>query len=78
MEKEVFYDSPIFGPLTKEEYQQFVTALKDRPVSYMAFETLYWCGLRLGELLALTPADFDFENKIIYVTGMCFRLHRWR
>ena len=34
----------------------------------MAFETLYWCGLRLGELLALTPADFDFENKIIYVT----------
>ena len=53
---------------TKEEYQQFVTALKDRPVSYMAFETLYWCGLRLGELLALTPADFDFGNKIIHIT----------
>ena len=53
---------------TKEEYQQFVATLKDRPVSYMAFETLYWCGLRLGELLALTPADFDFENKIIHVT----------
>ena len=34
----------------------------------MTFETLYWCGLRLGELLALTPADFDFENKIIHVT----------
>jgi integrase len=45
---------------TKEEYQLFVSALKDRPASYMAFETLYWCGLRLGELLALTPADFDF------------------
>ena len=34
---------------TKEEYLQFVAALKDRPVSYMAFETLYWCGLRLGD-----------------------------
>lgn len=53
---------------THEEYQRFIVALKDRPISYMAFETLYWCGLRLGELLALTPADFDFENKIIHVT----------
>ena len=33
-----------------------------------AFETLYWCGLRLGEMLALTPADFDFERKIIHIT----------
>ena len=23
-----------------------------------AFEILYWCGVRMGELLALTPADF--------------------
>jgi len=42
--------------------------LKGKPASYYAFETLYWCGLRLGEMLALTPADFDFERKIIHVT----------
>ena len=40
---------------TNNEYRQFINALKDRPASFMAFETLYWCGLRLGEMLALTP-----------------------
>ena len=42
--------------------------MMDKPVSYYAFEVLYWCGLRLGELLALTPADFDFSKETISVT----------
>ena len=25
----------------------------DKPLSYYAFEMLYWCGVREGELLAL-------------------------
>ena len=58
-----------------EEYLQFITAMKDRPASFMAFETLYWCGLRLGELLALTPEDFDFEHKIIHVTKSYQRIN---
>ena len=29
--------------------------------SYHAFEILYWCGIRLGELLALTAEDFDYS-----------------
>ena len=53
---------------TKEEYLQFIESLKGKPASYYAFETLYWCGLRLGEMLELTPADFDFERKIIHIT----------
>lgn len=53
---------------TKEEYQQFSAAIKDRPSSFIAFEILYWCGLRLGELLALTPSDFDFEKSILVIT----------
>ena len=53
---------------TKDEYLQFIETLKGKPASFYAFETLYWCGLRLGEMLALTPADFDFERKIIHVT----------
>lgn len=40
---------------TKEEYLKFAEAIMDRPISYYAFEILYWCGIREGELLALTP-----------------------
>ena len=53
---------------TKEEYLQFSTAIKDRPASFIAFEILYWCGLRLGELLELTLNDLDFEENIVSVT----------
>ena len=30
-------------------------------------EILYWCGIRLGELLALTAEDFDFEKKTLRI-----------
>ena len=39
---------------TKDEYLKFADAMMDKPVSYYAFEVLYWCGLRLGEMLALS------------------------
>ena len=52
---------------TKAEYQKFAEAMMDKPLSYYAFEMLYWCGIREGELLALTPADFDFENQTVTI-----------
>ena len=33
---------------TKEEYLKFAGAMMDKPLSYYAFEMLYWCGLREG------------------------------
>lgn len=48
---------------TKEEYKKFSFEMMDKPVSFYAFEMLYWCGIREGELLALTADDFDFEKK---------------
>ena len=30
---------------TKEEYLQFSEVMKDKPVSYYAFEVLYWTGM---------------------------------
>ena len=42
---------------TREEYTKFSEAMMDKPLSFYAFEVLYWCGIREGELLALTPAD---------------------
>ena len=46
-----------------------------QPVSYYAFEMLYWCGIREGELLALTPADFDFEAGTVKISKSYQRLH---
>ncbi|MCD7783157.1 MAG: site-specific integrase [Firmicutes bacterium] len=53
---------------TKEEYLKFAYAIMDKPLSYYAFEMLYWCGIREGELLALVPADFDFEKNTVSIT----------
>ncbi len=52
---------------TQEEYQKFAFAVMDKPVSYYAFEMLYWCGIREGELLALTAGDFDFERGTVTI-----------
>jgi len=53
---------------TKEEYMKFAEAMMDKPRSYYAFEMLYWCGIRSGELLALTSADFDFEKQTVTIS----------
>ena len=60
---------------TKAEYQRFAEAMMDKPLSYYAFEMLYWCGIREGELLALTPADFDFEAGTVKINKSYQRLH---
>jgi len=39
---------------TVEEYTKFSNEIMDKPVSYYAFQMLYWCGIREGELLVLT------------------------
>ena len=52
---------------TKEQYLKFAEAMMERPIYYYAFEVLYWTGVREGELLALTPEDFDFEGKMLRI-----------
>ena len=61
---------------TKEEYLRFSDAMMDKPQSYYAFQLLYWCGIREGELLALTPADFDLEKGVLSITKSYQRLGR--
>ena len=60
---------------TKEEYLKFAEVMMDKPLSFYAFEMLYWCGIREGELLALTPADFDFEKCTVSITKSYQRLN---
>ena len=52
---------------TKEEYLKYAESMMDKPRSFYAFELLYWTGIRSGELLALTPSDFDFENQTLRI-----------
>ena len=60
---------------TKEEYKKFAFEMMDKPVSFYAFEMLYWCGIREGELLALTSADFDFDKETVTINKSYQRLH---
>ena len=60
---------------TKDEYKKFADEMMDKPVSYYAFEMLYWCGIREGELLALTAGDFDFDKGTVTINKSYQRLH---
>lgn len=59
---------------TQDEFQAFLECVADKPISYYAFEMLYWTGIREGELLALTPADFNFEKKTLWINKSYQRL----
>lgn len=61
---------------TQEEYKKFSYEMMDKPVSYYAFEMLYWCGIREGELLALTPSDFDFKRQTVSITKSYQRINK--
>lgn len=52
---------------TQDEFKTFIDAVMNKQVSYMCFMLLYWTGIRLGELLALTASDIDFDKKAISI-----------
>lgn len=59
---------------TVEEFRKFIDSVMNKRLSYMAFMTLYWTGMRLGELLALNPKDVDLEKRTISITKSYQRL----
>lgn len=61
---------------TKEEFSDFADSVMDKQDSYTAFTTLFWTGMRIGELLALTPADINFEEKTISISKSYQRIKR--
>lgn len=60
---------------TTDEYERFAEYAMEMPEYYYAFEVLYWCGLREGEMLALTSNDIDLKNNTISVTKTYLRLN---
>lgn len=64
---------------TIEQYKAFYAVLCEHtksPVPRMAFQVLFYCGLRIGELLALTAGDIDLDNKIIHINKSLQRIHK--
>ena len=60
---------------TYDEYIAFREGIKDKPLSYICFQVLYWTGMREGELLALTATDIDLIAKQIDINKTYQRLH---
>ena len=61
---------------TQEEYLAFSEAMKSKPISFYAFEILYWTGIREGELIALEVGDFDFKKKTLTINKSLQRINK--
>ena len=48
-----------------EEYLMFINAINPNTEEYLLFELLYIGGLRVGEVLPLTPMDFNFKENTL-------------
>lgn len=60
-------DAPEVTIWDVDAYRKFQSCIEEKPVLYYAFEVFFWCGVRLGELLALTPNDIDFQKKTLNI-----------
>lgn len=52
---------------TRDEFEKFIEVFEEKPMSKVMLEILFWTGIRSGELLALTLADFDFESSTMCI-----------
>ena len=58
---------------TLEEYRTFISQIEYGTKYYLIFEILFWTGMRVGELLALTKEDINFESNEIHITKTYYR-----
>lgn len=52
---------------TLQEFNAFLKVIEHKPISYAGFNTLFWTGMRIGEMLALTRKDIDLEKNTIRI-----------
>ena len=60
---------------TLDQYQTFIQHI-DIPRTKMAYQVLYYCGLRIGELFALTAEDIDLEEKTLNINTSLQRIKK--
>ena len=62
---------------TKDEFEVFIQCFTEEEELYrIIFLRLFWLGCRVGELLALTSEDIDFENGTVSISKTYFRRNK--
>lgn len=61
---------------TKQEFDTFISAVDPSSPFYTAFLVLYYTGMRIGELMALTAADVDLKDNTITINKTFHRISR--
>lgn len=58
---------------TVDEFKHFIVCV-DNPMYYVIYNMLFFTGMRIGECLALTYNDFDFDNNTVHIDKTYVRL----
>lgn len=61
---------------TLQEFNTFLKVVKDKPQNEICFSLLFYTGMRIGELLALTQNDFDYSDKSVSINKSFTRLNK--
>lgn len=61
---------------TLAQFNQFMQTVDGDYPAYTMFLLLFWTGMRLGELLALTMNDFDFEKHTVKINKTYHRFQK--
>lgn len=60
---------------TLQDYHRFIQCIPKQSTEFLAFELLYWTGMRVGEMLALMPQDFNRKEMIVKISKTYTRHH---
>lgn len=57
---------------TYAEFEKFLQTFPDDSMEKLAFEMLYWTGMRAGELIGLFLKDFDLDKGIVSINKSAY------
>ena len=68
--------SPRMKFWTKHEFDQFIRSFEKTSPYHTIFNILFYTGIRIGELLALTLDDINFEKETLFISKSYMRINK--